>query len=135
MSTRREPPKKIYLQVPDDCDDYEDAAKGEVTWCADSINERDIAYVRADLVVLVDEGEPVAWRPIETAPKHGTDVLLSGWNFLRTDRWISTARWKAGAWRDDSPHAYDARRITHWMPLPEPPRTPDSEVTSYRREP
>ena len=32
MSTRREPPKKIFLQVPDDCEDYEDAAKGEVTW-------------------------------------------------------------------------------------------------------
>ena len=33
------------------CEGYADAARGEVTWCADRIHERDVAYVRADLAV------------------------------------------------------------------------------------
>lgn len=40
-------PDRIYLQIPDDCMDYDDAAKGEVSWCVDRINEGDIEYVRA----------------------------------------------------------------------------------------
>lgn len=43
-------PEKIYLQVPDEAEDFEDAEKGEMTWCRDKINEKDVEYVRADIV-------------------------------------------------------------------------------------
>lgn len=80
------------------------------------------------------------WRPIETAPKDGTEVLVA------TVDWVATASWDAehepvsrdedgneldydqwtweGAWlgdglnSDESPIVYDP---THWMPLPAPP--------------
>jgi len=49
-------PERIFLQICDDVDceqtfsQHEDAAGLEgVTWCQDSINENDVAYVRADL--------------------------------------------------------------------------------------
>jgi len=36
-------PKKIYLQVEDVPDDFNDLS--EVTWCQDRINKNDIEYV------------------------------------------------------------------------------------------
>ena len=43
-------PKKIYLQVGDECpDDVDFNELYEVTWCDECIHENDIEYIRADL--------------------------------------------------------------------------------------
>ncbi len=65
------------------------------------------------------------WQPIDTAPKDGTWVLLTGGHaaeptgpcvvgFWDRDDW-AYAHWD-GSWYS----IYEAP--THWMPLPEPPK-------------
>jgi hypothetical protein len=47
MNKARNPPDRIYLQVGDidrDCEFAECESSGEVTWCADKINDNDIEY-------------------------------------------------------------------------------------------
>lgn len=75
------------------------------------------------------------WRPMETAPKDGTPLLLaySGGLGVRYGYWdhIGTADW----WVADAPHERptadgwicpyqdfeDPMEPTHWQPLPLPP--------------
>lgn len=80
--------------------------------------------------------EPASpWRPIATAPKDGT--RFDGW--LVCDRFgvsphrIADVKWSrtleswAAPWRGMSDCAFpDHCRLTHWMPLPEPP-APEGE--------
>lgn len=63
------------------------------------------------------------WRPIETAPKNGTPVLL-GW---LSSRFVTSGLWVTRS--DDDPRwltvhgPYSGSAApTHWMPLPEPPQ-------------
>ena len=71
------------------------------------------------------------WQPIETAPKDGTEILLTDGAFTHCGRWYDknnpkypwkfldfTYRWKdeLNGWQDNK---YGP---THWMPLPEPPK-------------
>lgn len=71
------------------------------------------------------------WRPIETAPKDGSTILV--WNGqLVFDVWW----WEEdGAWVDGATDAYDDYTqytgLTHWQPLPAPPE----DVTQHAGEP
>lgn len=65
------------------------------------------------------------WQPIETAPKDGTEILgCIAWSKkFKT----SVCLWRRS--RYGGPAGYFARRgtyeqvnLTHWMPLPEPPK-------------
>ena len=64
------------------------------------------------------------WQPIETAPKDGTDILISNpkkWLYLRIAYWRKTQKaknWKRGWFVEDG---YDYNNASHWMPLPELP--------------
>lgn len=73
------------------------------------------------------------WRPIETAPRDGTWLLV-----FEPSKWspnIHVVRWGEPEWTLEksppktwvtmalgpNPDTYDADEATHWMPLPEPP--------------
>ena len=86
--------------------------------------------LRAELEAMRKDAERYLWRPIETAPKDGTEILVycprlgvcgpAKWDvnkFAKTPRpfW---SHWGERIWgvtwvRSDQP--------THWMPLPGPP--------------
>lgn len=79
------------------------------------------------------EGGPVSeWQPIDTAPKDGTKVDLwlhiyaSPRSFgMEDDFRVTDAWWQDGKWvhryRDKDAEIF-SDYITHWMPLPEPPK-------------
>lgn len=69
------------------------------------------------------------WQPIETAPKDGTRILAYGKHGFDVDE----RKWATVIWQEYSkgfvcdPNEateYDPEVsiITHWMPLPEPPK-------------
>ncbi len=72
------------------------------------------------------ETREAGWRPIETAPKDGTRVLV--WRPRESGDHIAHAG--VDHWRDDNAGGgsgswYRSRRYqqpTHWMPLPTPPQ-------------
>lgn len=64
------------------------------------------------------------WKPIETAPKDGTDVLLFANDSIaiaawQTD-WPNRGEWATGYSCADYGDYY-VKNPTHWMSLPEPP--------------
>jgi hypothetical protein len=66
------------------------------------------------------------WRPIESAPKDGTIILISGYVGNRPEsgeRFVVSAMWwdESGGWKDDA-LSTDFYPPTHWMPLPNPPQ-------------
>jgi hypothetical protein len=75
----------------------------------------------------------MTWQPIETAPKDGTWVLLTGGDIdygwdggfkpsVVSGQWADT-RWQF-AWYDSGYYG-EYENPTHWMPLPPPPSPPD----------
>lgn len=83
------------------------------------------------------------WRPIATAPKDGTRILMSraGENIgiyeIEINEWCSMERSyfehvEGDLYRkvQDKPHEFwngNGHRATHWMPLPTPPREGQTE--------
>lgn len=81
-----------------------------------------------DALAAYDDSTPDSeggWRPIETAPKDGTDVLLHvDWQPLTVIGFYGTRTEDEATWRVAWDHAavrdgYD--EPTHWQPLPAPP--------------
>lgn len=101
-------------------------ARQAMTACADDLE----AVLRDSSHVALNPKEQ--WRPIETAPKDGTIVLIyqpaGQWRPYRGIRGVvvCTGYWHQSGNAADSPgfwvgKAYTKKRPTHWMPLPEPP--------------
>lgn len=80
------------------------------------------------------------WRPIETAPKDGTSVLLFTTDQTTRKPWVVLVRWTCAAhgfsskphqlhdkaeceycWVGEMGSRYKAN-FTHWQPLPPPPK-------------
>lgn len=73
------------------------------------------------------------WQPIETAPKDGTRVLVfdAAWCGGKPMQSVSYWQWyeriddgsrqRCGSWSG-------VTVATHWMPLPDPPRSKGSET-------
>ena len=75
----------------------------------------------ASLSRLLDYVEGIRWRPIESAPKDRTDVLLYD---PGADWWPLLARWEdqecfEPGWY--TPTAHQVFDPSHWMPFPPPP--------------
>lgn len=72
--------------------------------------------------LLRDLSAQAGWRPIATAPKDGTFVLLAGPSgYTSTPLRVSVCQYDGNCWRN---HAHDwftegGDEPTHWMPLPE----------------
>jgi hypothetical protein len=61
------------------------------------------------------------WRPIDTAPRDGTFLLLFA---ASGDAVSAICPFQVARWTHDSWESEDSRLIerpTHWMPLPPPP--------------
>lgn len=72
-----------------------------------------------DLKGMAEACERFTWRPIETAPRDGTRILL---HRAGQGRWSTFV----GAWSDHDRFWHDANSLfrdpTHWMPLPAAPQ-------------
>jgi hypothetical protein len=63
------------------------------------------------------------WQPIETAPKHGGNIMLWCVDLVGGNGRVATGSWRdsyGGSWWDY--HMEYMLNPTHWMPLPEPPK-------------
>jgi hypothetical protein len=63
------------------------------------------------------------WRPIETAPKDGTEVIAASVHTVRERPrvWhVYLTAWDAAGWVTSRGGAAEP---THWIPCPEPPGT------------
>lgn len=56
------------------------------------------------------------WQPIETAPKDGTPIILTG-VYPNGVKWVEEGRWQAHTKRFSGP----IEGPTAWQPLPQPP--------------
>lgn len=64
---------------------------------------------------------PEGWRPIDTAPKDGTRILLgcfSAPKHRKMEGTVAVAGWSEAGWGPFNPLWWPP---THWMPLPTPP--------------
>jgi len=61
-----------------------------------------------------------AWQDIATAPKDGTEVLITGfiWNDPVQGRWQQVAAWNGYEWATEQAPLHPP---THWKPLDAPP--------------
>lgn len=62
-----------------------------------------------------------AWQPIETAPKDGLLVLVYGSYGFDIARYGAVANDPTHSWRNIGDINISADRLTHWIPLPDPP--------------
>lgn len=78
------------------------------------------AVATADLRTILAALDEQDWRPIETAPRDGTAVLL--WYKQKSHvaaYWVSSP-WN-GMWVSGTVGFLDCDNFTHWRPLPAPP--------------
>lgn len=83
------------------------------SWTDQSMDDT-VVYVRFDLARN--------WRPIETAPKDGTWILVCGIDadgpYVRTARYVVT---EDSAMFMNGSQTVGHNFLTHWQPLPAPP--------------
>ena len=70
---------------------------------------------RQNLITLMNEDPEMEWIPVtERLPSVGEKVLViaigKGKQYVETDTLLATGEW------------FDYGNVTHWMPLPEPPK-------------
>lgn len=98
-------------------------ARGEV------FKMRDEAFERLRTAIAAFEAASGGgWRPIESAPKDGTEIDI--WDDVLKRR-RPDCHWHCGKWLrwasnsiDDEPRWIPVPGATHWQPLPPPPKDP-----------
>lgn len=90
---------------------------------------RDGAKQAKAIIARLDTHDPLEggmseWRPIETAPRDGTEIL-GAWRYGNRSQWfiepVEYSEWTEG-WSISWDH--DDVNPSHWMPMPDPPDTP-----------
>jgi hypothetical protein len=70
----------------------------------------------------------VNWQPIDTAPKDGRVIVVrhnrGTWNYPKDQKNICCVCvfWNGHTWHQFGPDSFPDSQLTHWMPLPEPPK-------------
>jgi hypothetical protein len=96
-----------------------------------SIAQRALPDLRS-VIAEMEAGEPVAWQPIETAPKDFV-TIFDGWNGER----VANVTWANPEYSPKGHHAFcvseytrghgwdnvEVKGLTHWMPYPCGPDT------------
>lgn len=92
-------------------------------------NNRTLIGERYHIVrAAIEAYEQEQWQPIDTAPKDGTEVLLSYGKDCFSGYWEAQPNhWHEIGWQEEDARqgAYIHRhpqRPTHWRPLPTPPK-------------
>lgn len=70
--------------------------------------------------LIAEQKSKLSWRPIETAPS-GYRVLVTARPPEPGEPYVVCADYGAGKWFSASGHTMHDP-VTHWMPLPEPPK-------------
>ena len=109
----RELPHLLFVQLGK----HEDV----VYQAADAIEELSRLHEaqRQNLITLMNEDPEMEWIPVtERLPSVGEKVLVitigKGKQYVETDMLLATGEW------------FDYGNVTHWMPLPEPPKEVDT---------
>jgi hypothetical protein len=105
----------------------------------DSLRYDEIGRIYRAMLSAVPPVQPEeGWRPIETAPRDGTEIDLWGY-WPENDRWKRTADawwdsaencWRLDQYRHEGMYVHRPR-FTHWQPLPVPPVLADGGGSSY----
>jgi len=77
-----------------------------------------------------DKSSSFSWQPIETAPKDGTQLLLARRQLLSGELIAVSGSWNSGG-AMHMPHWMTpvmGFQPTHWMPLPSPPASPQTDA-------
>lgn len=83
-----------------------------------------------NLEAHANKAVPDGWQDISTAPKDGTEVILSKWSgsYATPETsfcWAINGYFKDGYWYSKDPIIGKLAEPTHWMPLPQPPKEGD----------
>ncbi|EEW2754287.1 DUF551 domain-containing protein [Escherichia coli] len=104
----------------------EDGELSELTWCSHNQHHDDTLYVRADLVNGNSPVTPDGWISCsERMPNDKQYVWCWGksYGWTEYDTFEGYYDWSRNKWwtvTDDGEEP--ASKVTHWMPLPEPPQ-------------
>lgn len=113
------------------------------------IDSGNLFWALTEAIKIIEELEQKnEWQPIETAPRDGTLILVTGSRYMdehlpniSITKWISKIeeRWELVTRTrqelikvDESHWDYDCGIFpTHWMPLPKPPISEDDKALIY----
>jgi hypothetical protein len=109
--------KDILEEALEICAEYEDIdANGNANcWMRVSM------LITEALQYSAQPAVPEDWRPIETAPKDGTPVLLGWYETWPKLEWVTESSAAGNADIAKQGHGYLHGYAKHWMPLPKPP--------------
>lgn len=102
--------------------EYAHQCEGEtVQWYEITEALRDVA--RRYALIALEAADAAAWRPIESAPKDGTEIIACGTQTFdagcKPEPFTNIICWSSNRWQDGT--IADEPKPTHWQPLPTPP--------------
>lgn len=104
----------------------EDGELSELTWCSHNQHHDDTLYVRADLVNGNSQVTPDGWISCSERMPNDKDYVWcwgKSYGWTECDTFEGYYDWSRNKWwavTDDVEEP--ASKVTHWMPLPEPPQ-------------
>lgn len=77
----------------------------------------------ARLYSEIEKMKAVDWRPIETAPRNGTLIVVAYRDGFTGTMEVANTCWdyEKNKWKDFVSNEYAKDIVTHWLPLPKPP--------------